>query len=74
MNSKLKAALITAGFGVWSVALATGLHFASKYITVEQFTMGLVAVGVGLCFYTLYSLILTKLEFDRKISEMVDRK
>lgn len=74
MNSKLKAALITAAFGVWSVAIAFGLKFASQYITVEQFTMGLVAVGVGLCFYTLYSLILTKLEFDAKISELVDRK
>ena len=74
MNSKLKAALITAGFGLWSVAIAVGLKFASQYITVEQLTMGLIAVGIGLCFYTLYSLILTKLEFDAKISEMVDRK
>lgn len=74
MNQKLKAALITAGLAIWCVVVAVGLQFASKYITVEQFTMGLVAVGVGLCFYTLYSLILTKLEFDSKISEMVDRK
>ena len=74
MNSKLKAALITAGFGMWAAALAFGLKFASQYLTVEQVTMGFIALGLGLCFYTLYSLILTKLEFDRKISEMVDRK
>ena len=74
MNKKLKAALITAGMAAWCVIVAVGLQFASKYITIEQFTMGLIAVGVGLCFYTLYSLILTKLEFDAKISEMVDRK
>jgi len=74
MNQKVKAGLITAGFAVWTVALGFGLQFAAKYITIEQMTMGLVAVGLGLCFYTLYSLILTKLEFDAKITDMVDRK
>ncbi len=74
MNQKLKAGLITAGLATWCVIVAIGLQFASKYITVEQFTMGLIAVGIGLCFYTLYSLILTKLEFDAKITDMVDRK
>lgn len=74
MNSKLKAALITAGFGMWAAALAFGLKFASLYLTVEQVIMGFVIVGLGLCFYTLYSLILTKLEFDAKITELVDRK
>jgi multisubunit Na+/H+ antiporter MnhB subunit len=74
MNSKVKAGLITAGVAVWCVVVATTLQFASKYITIEQMTMGLIAVGVGLCFYTLYNLILTKLEFDAKITEMVDRK
>jgi len=74
MNSKLKAGLITAGVAVWCVVVAGGLQFASKYITVEQFSIGLIAVGIGLCFYALYSLILTKLEFDAKITEMVDRK
>ncbi len=74
MNSKLKAALITAGFAMWATAIAFGLKFASQYLTVEQVTMGLIAVGLSLCLYTLYSLILTKLEFDAKITEMVDRK
>jgi hypothetical protein len=74
MNQKFKAALITSGLAVWCVIVAVGLQFASKYITVEQFTMGLIVTGVGLCFYTLYNLILTKLEFDAKITELVDRK
>jgi hypothetical protein len=74
MNSKLKAGLITAGFAVWCVAVAFGLKFASQYITSEQFSIGLVVVGIGVCFYGIYSLILTKLEFDDKISKLVDRK
>lgn len=74
MNKKLKAALITAGFALWSVIVAVGLKFASQYVTVEQLSIGLIAVGLGLCFFTLYSLILTKLEFDAKITELVDRK
>lgn len=74
MNQKLKAGLITAGFAAWCVVVAVGLQLASKYITVEQFSMGLAVAGISLCFYSIYSLILTKLEFDAKITEMVDRK
>jgi len=74
MNSKLKAGLITVGVAVWCMVVAGTLQVVSKYITVQQLSMGLIAVGIGLCFYTLYSLILTKLEFDAKITEMVDRK
>ena len=74
MNQKLKAGLITAGFAVWCVALGFGLQFASKYITVEQMATGLAVVGISVCFYGIYSLILTKLEFDAKITELVDKK
>lgn len=74
MNKKLKAALITAGLAVWCMAVATGLQFASKYVTVEQLSIGLIVVGIALCLYGFYQLILTKLEFDAKISELVDRK
>jgi hypothetical protein len=74
MNSKLKAGLITTGFAVWCVVVAVGLQFASKYITVEQFLIGLSVVGISVCFYGIYSLILSKLEFDAKITELVDRK
>ena len=74
MNQKLKTALITVGFAVWCVGVAVRLQFAAKFITVEQLIMGLVAVGIGFCFYGIYSLILTKLEFDAKISDLVDRK
>ena len=74
MSNKLKAALITAGFGMWATAIAFGLQFASKYLTVEQFGIGLAVIGISACFYMIYSLIHTKLEFDAKITEMVDRK
>lgn len=74
MNQKFKAGLITAGFAVWCVVVAFAVKFVSQYLTVEQFTMGLIAVGIGLCFYGIYSLVLTKLEFDAKITKLVDRK
>jgi intracellular septation protein A len=74
MNQKLKAGLITTGFATWCAAVAVGLQFASKYITVEQFSMGLAVVGISVCFFGIYSLILSKLEFDAKITELVDRK
>jgi hypothetical protein len=74
MNNKVKAVLITAGLATWCVIVAFGLKFASKYITVEQWTIGLIAIGIAMCLYGFYQLILTKLEFDAKISELVDRK
>ena len=74
MNQKLKAGLITAGFAVWCVVLGVGLQVASKYITVQQMALGLAVVGISVCFYGIYSLILSKLEFDAKITELVDRK
>jgi hypothetical protein len=51
-----------------------GMQFLAQYITPSQFSLGLIAVGLALCFYTLYSLILTKLEFDAKITDLVDKK
>lgn len=74
MNQKLKATLITGGLAVWCMAVATGLQFASKYITVAQLSLGLMCIGIVFCFYGIYSLVLTKLEFDAKISDLVDRK
>jgi hypothetical protein len=56
------------------VVVAVGLQLASKYLTIEQFLLGLSVVGISVCFYGIYSLVLTKLEFDAKITELVDRK
>lgn len=74
MNQKLKAGLITTGLTVWCVAVGVGLHFASKYVTMEQIAMGLVIVGVTGCLYSIYALILSKLEFDDTLKRMVDKK
>ena len=74
MNQKFKAGLITVGLAGWCVLVGVGIQFLSQYITPTQFSLALIAVGLGMCFYTLYSVILTKLEFDAKITEMVDKK
>jgi len=74
MNSKLKAGLITVALAAWCVVVAIGLQFASRYITVTQFSMGLAAIGISVCFYGIYSLVLSKLEFDNTLKRMVDQK
>lgn len=74
MNNKVKAVLITVSAVAWCGIVAIGLQILSKFVTPEQISAGLLVLGLSLCFYTLYSLILTKLEFDAKISELVDRK
>ncbi len=74
MNQKLKAGLITTGLAAWCVAVGFGLQFLSKYITPEQFSMGLAVAGITMCFYVIYSLVLTKIEFDDKLKSMVDKK
>ena len=62
------------GLAGWCVMVGFGMQFLAQYITPSQFSLGLIAVGLALCFYTLYSLILTKLEFDAKITDLVDKK
>lgn len=74
MNNKVKAVLITVAAAAWCGTVGIGLHVLSKFVTPEQISAGLIVLGLSLCFYTFYQLILTKLEFDDKISEMVDRK
>jgi hypothetical protein len=74
MNQKLKAGLITTGLAAWCVTIGVGLQFASKYITVEQFLIGLSVAGISVCFFGIYSLVLSRLEFDAKITELVDKK
>ena len=74
MNSKFKALAITVGFGLWAVAVAFGLQYLSKLITPEQFLIGVAVIGISVCFYMIYSLVLTQIEFSNKLKDMVDRK
>ena len=74
MNSRLKAAAITAGLGLWCVVVAFGLQYLSKLITPEQFVVSLAVIGISSCFYMIYDLIHSQLEYSNKLKSMVDRK
>jgi hypothetical protein len=73
MNSKLKAGLITLALAGWCVIVAMGLKAISLYFTVDQISLGLAVAGIALCFYVVYSLVLTKLEFDDRLKKLVDK-
>lgn len=74
MNSRLKAGFFTAAFGAVCVGFGLLGQYAAKFLTPEQFVMGLVVVGITVCFYTIYSVLLAKFQYDEHLKSMVDKK
>jgi len=70
MSLKLKALLILAGFMAGTVAAAGLVHYIAHNVSVETiqtaFSVGIMSVLL----YTVYGLILSKLEHDKKIDEI----
>ena len=48
--------------------------YAAKFLTPEQFVMGLAVAGITVCLYTIYSVLLTKFQYEEHLKSMVDRK
>lgn len=74
MNSKLKAGLQTLGFGALCVAMGLGISALGKHMTPEQLVIGLAVMGITACFYTIYSVLLARIEYQNHLKSMVDKK
>ena len=66
MNIRTKAALYTIGFFVGVLALASVLNAIAPYIELWMIS----AFFIGLLFYTMYQLMLTKLKFDEDLTRV----
>jgi hypothetical protein len=78
MNLKVKAGLATVGIVAVSVGASAVLKSVSEYITPDRLLTGVMVTSCGILLYTMYSIILSKLEIDEKyktkLEEMVDQK
>jgi len=74
MNSKLKAGLVTVVFGGMCAAMGLAGSYVARFLTPEQFVMGLMVIGVTACLYTIYSVLLAKFQYEEHLKSMVDRK
>jgi len=74
MNQKLKAAGIVAGMLAVCVIVALGLQLVATYITPGMIPFILTAIGLGICIYVMYSLVLFQIQYRDKLKSMVDQK
>jgi hypothetical protein len=74
MNQKIKAGVFTAGFGAICIATGLGIQYVAQFMTPKQFIMGVAVAGITACFYTIYSVLLAKFQYEEHLKSMVDRK
>lgn len=74
MSSKLKALIYTAAFAVMCGVIGSTTYYLSRFMTPEQFAVGLAVAGFTACFYTIYSLLVSKFEYEDTLKRMVDKK
>jgi len=74
MNQKLRAGLQTSAIAAFCVAVALAFQYLSANMTPEQFVIGLAVMGITACFYTIYSVLLSRIEYQDHLRSMVDKK
>ena len=74
MNLKIKAGLVVASVVAGSIVASFVLKLVFTYVTSAMLLNGIMLIAVGILLYTMYSIILTKFEYDAKIKAMVDSK
>ena len=73
MNLKLKALLYTAGFVVGCSIISYCLIWTLSMLSQQTIIWIASACGIGFLLYMMYNLILNKLEYDEKITELYDK-
>jgi threonine/homoserine/homoserine lactone efflux protein len=81
MNIKVKAGLIVAGILVGSIAVSSVLKLVVPYVTSEIAFNTVMFGSIAILLYTVYNLILSKLEMDERynktlnnLKNLVDKK
>jgi hypothetical protein len=74
MNQRLRAAFLTAGLLCSVVILTLGFRLVFTYITPEMVPFILTGIGMAICIYVMYRMILTIIQDKDRLKDMVDRK
>jgi uncharacterized membrane protein YfcA len=78
MNIKVKAGLVVIGIIATATATALVLKLAITYIPAESIPKIVAVLIIGIVLYTMYSIILSKLEIDERyetgLKKILDKK
>jgi hypothetical protein len=78
MNIKVKAGLIVVGIIATATVTALAFKLAITYIPVESIPKIVAGSVIGILLYTVYSIILSKLEIDERyktgLKKILDKK
>ena len=73
MNLKLKAALYTAGFFAATIVSSVVFSYIASIITVAQVTYILGVLCIGGLVFTIYQVMLSRLEYKESLNQMVEK-
>ena len=74
MTLKQKAILQTAGILAAIVSISVATTFLLAQFTTTQIINGLAIASVLFLIYSMYGVVLSRLEYDEKLKEMVDKR
>jgi membrane protein YdbS with pleckstrin-like domain len=74
MNQYLKAGLMTATMTAICVAVAVFFQFLSTYVTTDIMPKILVALGISVCVFCIYSVFLAQVRYEDTVKRLVDKK
>lgn len=72
MNIKIKAAAITAGLIVGAIVISALIHEAVNHLTTEQITTFVGSVFGAFFVYSIYQVILGRLEYQNTLKKIQD--
>ncbi len=74
MTVKQRAILQTAGIIAIIVGGSVGINLILQNLSAEQITNGFAILSIALLIYSMYGVVLSRLEYEDTLKKMVDKK
>jgi hypothetical protein len=74
MTLKQRAILQTAGILAVIVGASLAVTALLNYLTAGQIINGLAVASIALLIYSMYGVVLSRLEYDEKLKDLVDKR
>lgn len=74
MTLKQRAILQTAGILAVIVSASLAVTALLNYLTAGQIINGLAFASIALLIYSMYGVVLSRLEYDEKLKDLVDKR
>jgi hypothetical protein len=74
MNIKAKAALITLSIATGCAVTSLVFNYLVRLLTPDMIPIILMGLGISFCFFAMYQVLVSELEYKEHLKRMVDRK